>query len=195
MRSGKIRTFVAIEIPDALKARMREIQLLIGEGVRGLTLPKQEAVHLTVKFLGDIDEDAVPDITDALRAACAVVRPFTLVADGVGGFPSLRSPRVAWIGVNEHEALASLHKDIEDRLARLGIEKETISYKPHITLCRVRSIVESQELSKVVQEARPSLRMEFPVSEVIFFKSVLTPKGPVHTPLACIGLNQGVGNP
>lgn len=192
MTQGKIRTFVAIEISDALKERMREIQSLIGEGVRGVTLPKHDACHLTVKFIGDIDEDAVPDITGALTAACDGVRPFTLVADGVGGFPSLRSPRVVWVGVDEHEALAALHADIEEGLARLGIEKETIKYKPHVTLCRVRSITESQELSRIIQEARPSVRIEFPVTDVVFFKSVLTPKGAVHTPLARIGLNSGV---
>lgn len=189
MTSTKLRTFVAIEIPIALKERMHEIQLLISEGVRGVTLPSREACHLTVKFLGEIDEDAVPDITDALRAACNAIEPFTLVAEGVGGFPSLRSPRVVWVGVNENETLTVLHDNIEDRLLALGIEKETIKYRPHITLCRVRSIYESQDLSRAVNEMKPSLRMEFPVPEVVFFKSVLTAKGPVHTPLARIVLN------
>ena len=189
MTVGKIRAFIAIEIPDALKERMREIQSVISGGVRGLALPKQEAIHLTLKFLGDIDEDAVSHITDALRAACANVGHFTLAVDGIGGFPSLRCPRVVWAGVNEHEGLASLHKDIEDRLAKLGIEKESVRYKPHITLCRVRSIAESQELSRIVQESQPSLKMEFPVAELVFFKSVLTSKGPLHTPLARIALN------
>jgi len=187
MTSGAIRTFIAIEISDELKEKMREIRSLIAGGMRGLSLPEKESIHLTVKFVGDVDESAVPGITRALESACAGVRPFTLVAEGVGGFPSLRSPRVAWVGVKEEDVLTRLHADIEDRLARLGINKETVRYKPHITLCRARSIAESQDLSKVILDLQPVLRVEFQAAELVFFKSVLTPKGSVHTPLARLG--------
>lgn len=187
MTSGTIRAFIAVEISDELKEKLREIQTLIAGRMRGLNLPEKDSIHLTVKFLGNVDESAAPGIARALETACAAVRPFTLVAEGVGGFPSLRSPRVAWVGIKDEGALARLHADIEDRLVGLGIDRETVRYRPHITLCRARSIDESQDLSRAVNELQPVLRVEFPVTELVFFKSVLTPKGPVHTPIARVG--------
>jgi len=184
MTAGTIRAFIAIELSDELKVKLSEIQTLISERMRGLNLTAKGTTHLTVKFLGNVSESVVPDIARVLETACSKAHPFTLVAEGIGGFPSLRSPRVAWVGVGNDGPLLSLHADIENGLAAIGFDRETVRYKPHITLCRVRSIDESQDLSRVVAELQPSIRVEFPATEVVLFKSVLTPKGAVHTPIA-----------
>lgn len=190
MSSGKIRTFIAIEIPDELKARMREVAALIDCGFHGVTWPKPEVIHLTLKYLGEVDGDAVPRVIKALDGACAGIRPFTLVAEGVGAFPSMKSPRVVWIGVNEDVTLARLHENIKDGLAKAGVEREANPYKPHITLCRVRSIADSMEMSKSIQKAKPEVRFEFRVAAFALFKSVLTPNGSVHTQIARFELKQ-----
>ncbi|MBI5562682.1 MAG: RNA 2',3'-cyclic phosphodiesterase [Deltaproteobacteria bacterium] len=189
MASAKIRAFIAIEIPDELKERLGALRVLIDRGgLRGVTWPKPEVVHLTLKFLDEVDEADVPKIDAVLEAAAEGIHPFTLVAEHIGAFPSLKSPRVVWAGVRDSEILARLHANMEDGLERLGFERERGRYRPHITLCRVKSFEDSLAISRAIEEANPDILMAFKVGSFALFKSVLAPRGAVHTPVSRVEL-------
>lgn len=123
------------------------------------------------------------DIKAELNASAQGIEPFSLSVEGVGGFPNLKTPRVVWVGVNRNEALYKLQKNIEERLSKIGFEKEVKPFHPHLTLCRIRTIGDSKELGKAVTELNPEINLDFKVNSFRLYKSVLSPKGAEYTVL------------
>ena len=136
----QIRAFIAVELPpavrEAVEGVVRELRSGIGDGVRWV---RPEGVHLTLKFLGDIDADSVPAISDGLDRCAASAAPFDLFLEGVGVFPNARRPRVVWIGLGGAlEPLLALQHSIDRELEGLGFARERRPFTPHLTLGRVR---------------------------------------------------------
>lgn len=133
-----MRTFVAVfpppEVQEALHRAARSAP--VGGGVRW-TRPSN--IHLTLKFLGEVDKDSLDGIHTALLGIAGRHEPFRVQPAGLGTFPSARKARIIWAGVAEGStSLAALAKDIEDSLELLGFGRETRPYKPHATLGRAR---------------------------------------------------------
>src|SRR6185295_8788792 len=134
-----VRAFVAVESPPEVQDQAgRLIQRLQASSAQvKWTDPKQ--LHWTLKFLGNIDLDEVPEICDALAVAVAGMAPFDVEAAGVGAFPDVHRPRTVWIGMGHgSEEMISLHDAIERSLAKLGYRTEGRRYRPHLTIGRVR---------------------------------------------------------
>lgn len=180
-----MRTFVAIEIePEIKEAILAAGDRVKGSGIRA-TWVKEGAIHLTLKFLGEMKVEKTPEVTDALREAAAAVSPFGVKVAGLGAFPNGRRPRVIWAGVEEETgALRSLWEGIERSLSRLGFKKEGRGLHAHITIGRVRGA--PMDLSGLLAE--PFEGGEQDVGEIVLFQSELHPSGAVHTPLARIPL-------
>ena len=125
------RLFVAIRPPEAVRARLFA---LMG-GVRGARWQSDDQLHLTLRFIGEVDRHAAGDI----QAALAGVRhpPFDLALSGVGAFDRRGQPAALWAGVAPHEPLKALHKKVDQALVRAGLEPERRAYLPHITLARI----------------------------------------------------------
>ena len=176
-----MRTFVAIELDDAIRTAI----VTAGERLRGTRLKatwvREHGVHLTLKFLGDVPAERVPEIAAALEEAAAGVEPFGFAVRGLGAFPNARRPRVLWTGVVEESgALAALVGRVEDGLSRLGFKKEGRRFHAHLTIGRVRS---------APKDVTPWLQDPFEagvqdVEEIVLFQSELHPGGAVYTPLA-----------
>ena len=143
----QIRAFIAVELPpavrEAVEGVVRELRSGIGDGVRWV---RPEGVHLTLKFLGDIDAGSVPAVSRAMAQCAASAAPFDLFLEGVGVFPNARRPRVIWIGLGGAlEPLLALQHSIDRELEGLGFARERRPFTPHLTLGRVRDGLSAQQ--------------------------------------------------
>jgi RNA 2',3'-cyclic 3'-phosphodiesterase len=148
-----------------------------------------ENFHITLKFLGGIDEARVPPIVDALRAAAAGHRAFALEIRGLGAFPAPTRPRVLWAGVTGGgEALMALAGAVDAALAGLGFEHEARAFAAHVTLARVREPRRVPPLADAIDRAGAQ-RFGGPlIDHVALVRSDLSPRGARYTPLATIPL-------
>ena len=135
-----MRAFVAIELSDdAKRALAALIQSLRNRRIDGLRLVRPEGIHLTLKFLGNIDASRVQPIAAALAAASARHTPFRLTLTAPGFFPNADRARVLWIGVGgELRPLIDLQRDVDETLAALGFAAEKRPFNPHLTIARMR---------------------------------------------------------
>lgn len=136
----RMRAFVAIELSaDAKCALTALIQSLRNRRIDGLRLVRPEGIHLTLKFLGNINASRVPRIAEALAAASARHAPFRLTLTAPGFFPNADRARVLWVGVGgELRPLIDLQRDVDETLAALGFAAEKRPFNPHLTIARMR---------------------------------------------------------
>ena len=146
-------------------------------------------VHLTLKFLGYVDEAKVPALVQALTRACEGSGPFELALSGLGVFPSPSRPRVAWVGLSGGvETLLRLQEGVENVLSPLGFPREERSFTPHLTIARLREGVAPQEaraFGEAFLRASPE-SVSFKVEGISLMKSQLTPSGAIYTRLAFV---------
>jgi 2'-5' RNA ligase len=184
-----MRIFIAIEIPSEIKSAIADWQRELG-GRRGWTSPSN--VHLTLKFLGEVEAELRAGIEAAAHGAAAEVLPFKLSTAGVGLFPSRREPRILWIGVGgEIEQAVRLQADLDARLSRFGFEREQRPFQPHLTVARLKDPREARRLAaRALVSAFPQL--EFAVTEMVLMSSQLHPSGAIYTPLNRFKLGGGI---
>ncbi len=177
-----IRTFIAIglgnEISQDLERYIEGLQQLV-EGVRWVAV---QNIHLTLRFLGSLDEGGVLRVRRAVLAGAEGTLPFTLRPGSLGGFPDLRRPRVLYINLEgDLETLKRLQSRIEDELFRSDFSKQDKPFSPHITIGRVRRGRRALWNAPTIPIQSTS---EMLVREILILKSDLRPEGPVYTPLA-----------
>lgn len=137
--SQKIRTFIAIDTPPAFKIQMEEILTELEPAHLPVRWEKPYKLHLTVKFLGDIDSGLLDKVKLALDEIALKHKPFWLRYSGFGFFPNPGNPRIIWVGCTPLSPdLNHLYNDIEDSCNKLGFEKEKREFHPHITIGRVK---------------------------------------------------------
>ncbi len=183
-----IRSFVAIELGEPLREKVARLRESSGLGLEPLRWVDAKNVHLTLKFLGDVEEDIVPGVLERLGEACGDVAPFDMTLSGLGSFPPGRPPRVVWVGVAEEggaENVRRLASRIDKSLEPLGFERERAEARPHVTLARAkdgarRVSLERASATGVVGSAR--------VESVALKASRLTPSGPVYSTLGEVPL-------
>ncbi len=149
-------------------------------------------IHLTLKFFGNIDEEACDEIMDAVGKAVSEVKPFSLAVKGLGAFPSMRNPRVIWVGIEDGgEVIKPLQRAIEENIRGSGYPGEEREFKPHLTLGRLRSGRGKSGLLGKMEDLFPIDLGEFRVDRLILFKSDLRPTGPIYTKLRVLKLGGG----
>lgn len=150
------------------------------------------SIHLTLKFLGDIDVNMTGKITAVMEEAVRGVHPLHLEISGLGVFPNPRRVQVVWVGLTgELERLGQLQKRIEAGLTPLGFAAESRSFTPHLTLARVRDRAtpyERQDLGRLIEGTHFEADCGLNVESVNLMKSQLTREGPVHTRLSSVVL-------
>jgi 2'-5' RNA ligase len=189
-----IRSFVAIDLSDSAKEVLEEV----GQRLRSqaphkcVRWSRVTAVHLTLKFLGDVAEADLPEIKDVLAQVARRHVPFTFTIGGLGCFPNVKRPRVVWVGVQEETgALAALQRDVEKNLVPLGFEPEKRAFHPHLTLGRTRRNArpaDRRRLGEIVVEAGVGELSRVHVESFRLMRSDLRPDGAVYTPLAVFDL-------
>jgi len=184
MVSQTIRSFIAIELPAAVIALLDRVQQeLKALGLKARWVRPQN-IHLTLKFLGNIDCAAIEEIGRAMAEAAGECAPFTLTVGGIGFFPGIRRPRVVWIGLGGATAvLLNLQGNLADRLAAVGFAKEKRSFKAHLTVGRIRQAVNPNILDQAVQAYSDIGNLKFSADRIILFESDLKPSGAVYSHL------------
>ena len=173
-----VRTFIAIDLAPEVRERMRGPQEALAGCRARLSLVKPPAIHITLKFLGEIDEKALARVKEALSALRFT--PFEVSLAGVKGNPP-PSPRVIWCEVRDEGGCRRLFQLVEDALAPLGIPREKRAYTPHATLARVKR--PDPSLIPVLKSLASEEFGSCPVRSIRLKKSTLTPTGPVYEDL------------
>ena len=182
------RLFIAILLPQAIKGRLADAQHALlrrtpGGVVRWAPL---EQVHLTLRFLGDVPEESVREIIEAMHRATSSVAPFTLRASGLGCFPEARRPRVLWAGVaGDLAALRNLQERLASETASWG-QREERAFHAHLTLGRIKDGAgrEAGRLGAAVAEGGGCDFGDWHVNAVTLLRSELSPDGARHSVLA-----------
>jgi len=183
-----MRLFVSVDL-DGLAGEVRAVQEHL-EGADGLNVVDPGQAHVTLKFLGDVEESRVDELTDELTGAVADsgVGPFTAEFGGLGVFPHLGYISVVWLGVREgSKQLIRLHEAIEDRTVAMGFEPEDHEFTPHVTLARMEH-AGGKELVQNAVESRDPDAGRLDVEEVRLTESVLTDEGPEYSTVASFRL-------
>lgn len=183
-----LRTFICIELSEKVRERIAELQQQLKPLGSGVSWTRPEGIHLTLKFLGDIESARVADIAGAVERAAQGVDPFRITVAGTGGFPNLSRPRVLWVGIESSaSALFVVQSQIEIELARLGYPREERRFSPHLTLGRVKSPEAVREICRELQQ-RSFAPVTFTAGSIIIMRSDLKPDGALYTPLRTIEL-------
>jgi 2'-5' RNA ligase len=168
-----IRAFIAIELDRAVLRRIAEAIDTLRDKIPGIRWTPDENRHLTLKFLGDIDENRVETIDQALQRELSLFPRFTINAKGLGVFPDARKPRILWIGV-EGNPLVELAERVDTALATLGFERERRRFTPHLTIGRWRQLVRSEaDFHALLERWRERDFNGCAVDEVVLFRSIL----------------------
>ena len=191
-----MRTFVAIELDGQLKRPLEALQDRLKPHCPGLRWMDPAKIHLTLKFIGEIAEDRIVEISAALDELAAQCRPFQFVIERMGVFGHSGPVKVVWVGIRDDEdgALPRCHALCERLLEPLGIPPERRPFNPHLTLARNRDARQSKTIRQAV-EPHAELRVGVQeVESVTFYHSTLTSRGPVYQPLSR-HVFQGAGEP
>jgi 2'-5' RNA ligase len=189
--SETIRSFIAVELPDDVLSALGRVQeQLRSYGFRTKWV-RPANIHITLKFLGDIDSAAIEAIASAMVSAAGGCEPMSLAAKGIGVFPNIKRPRVLWAGLGgEVNLLAGLQRKLDDLLGDIGFAKERRSFKGHLTLGRFKARVNSKEILRALTEFEGFETPSFTVRELILFKSELKPSGAVYSKLEQISFER-----
>jgi len=168
------RLFIAIDIPDWAK---EELTRLCSFGLQGVKWVDSSQFHLSLRFVGEVDEFLFRDIDDSLTKIKG--KPFTLHLAQVGTFPGSKSPRVIWAGVAKNDELSRLQKKVEVQLNRIGIKGDKRKFSPHITLGRIKLPKVKRIGDFLVQNSLYKSEL-FEVDRFYLYSSTLTPKGAIY---------------
>jgi RNA 2',3'-cyclic 3'-phosphodiesterase len=173
-----MRLFYAIELGDELLDLLEETTAPLRAEAPELAWVPREKRHLTLKFLGDVEETAAPKLVEAADRAAARQLPLEMRVRQIGAFPNFRRARVVWIGVEQEPRLELLHHDLEVACAEEGFEIEGRPFRPHITLARVRTPLPVERLRAFARAAR-TVRMQatVQVERITLLESTLAPNG------------------
>ena len=186
---ASIRSFIAIDVPDTVRAFAEERQQILKEAGIHLKWVRPANIHLTLQFLGDVDTEKLPNIETALAAAAKSSCPFSLKAKGLGVFPNLKRPRVVWIGLDgQTDLLHDLYRQISASMVPEGFPEDKKDFKGHLTIGRVKGRI-NRQIESVISARFNDETPPFKVSSVYLFKSQLTPRGAIYTKLAQAPLN------
>ena len=181
---GMVRCFVAIECgePEVVKGIV-DVQRALGGSGADMKPVEAENIHLTLKFLGEIDQGKVDEVAEVVKGIG--FSPFKFMVEEVGVFPNLRRPSTIWAGITEGVAdLSAVFEELDLKLSKLGFERERRRFQPHLTICRVRSGKNRDQLVEELLRVKDTVFGKVSVDRVSLKKSVLTPSGPIYSTLA-----------
>jgi 2'-5' RNA ligase len=184
-----MRTFIAIPLTAECISMLEKAQEKLRSFNSDVRWVSVSSIHLTLKFLGEIDPETLPEMTELLQKESGDEHEFGLELDGLGGFPNLRNPRVLWCGIDgDVERLMSLQKKVEAACERLGFLPENREFHPHLTLGRVQGKRNLQPLLDYIRIAA-GLQCSFTATEFHIYRSVLSPRGARYSVLETVRLS------
>jgi RNA 2',3'-cyclic 3'-phosphodiesterase len=175
------RGFISIDIKATPQIIMFEKEMAkTGADVK---LVEPGNIHITVKFLGDTNENYIDAIEQSIKESVPTVKPFPITLKGTGVFPNQNYMKVIWIGITDDGKIETIARAIDEKLERLGFKKENRGFSPHLTVGRVKTARNKDQLLKIIENYQT---VEFTIQNIqsiTLKKSELTPKGPIYTTL------------
>lgn len=179
-----VRCFVAIECnnPEVIK-RIKKVQTTLEGTGANLKNVEPENIHLTLKFLGEITQQKLDEVTQVVEDISFY--PFTFSVEEVGVFPNMRRPTTIWAGITEGVSnIVTVFEKLDVKLSRLGFKQEHRKFQPHLTIGRVRTGQNKNQLVEELLRLKDEVFGEVKVDRIMLKKSILTPKGPIYSILA-----------
>jgi len=179
-----MRSFIAIEPSLQIKNYLSRIQDKLKTGGIDIKWVNPRDIHLTLKFLGDIEDAILDKITGILEAVSCGKSAFPMRLSSLGAFPDINFPRILWIGIDKgDQKVKEIVKDLEGRTSRLGIPKEEKAFFSHLTIGRARPGLNRRKLVEILTILKNEIakeELESYVTKLTLFKSTLTPQGPIY---------------
>lgn len=188
---ARIRSFIGVDIGAAIRENAVALQERLARTGAGVKWVDPSSLHITLLFLGEVDDRDIMPIARAVESAARREAAFSLQIEGVGAFPTPRRPKVIWAGVGDGaDALRRLYANIEAKLLELSVyRKEERSYTPHLTLGRAKSESDGLLLAPELARLTAWNAGRTAVNEVLLFSSEPGSRGPEYAVLARANLN------
>jgi 2'-5' RNA ligase len=171
-----MRAFIAIDLPESIRATLRRKQAAFRSASSDARWTHPEGIHLTLKFLGEVPEHKVREVSDYLKKL-GPFEPFAIRVKGLGFFPDGRRPRVFWVGIEESAPLVRLAEEVDQAMGSIGFAREERAFRPHLTLARFRAPQAQPALQAAVSQEGDQDLGSFEVSDFFLFESKLSPHG------------------
>ena len=182
----KIRCFIALDLSDETRSELDRIIGVLQEADANVKWVKPTSIHLTLKFLGQVEEEKIARISERLKDIARGASPFDILLEGMGAFPKWDYVKVIWVGLGEgSDKVKDLAKKTEEIMSEEGFEKETREFSPHLTLGRVRSAKKKKQLKEMSDSVKVDPASSH-ISRIVLFKSELSPQGARYTELASV---------
>ena len=180
-----MRMFIAIDLDPEIKTSLSDLlRRLRRLAPKNISWIREPGMHLTLKFLGEVEEARIPSIQVHMNEAAAASPAFSLKFRGTGAFPpQAKTPRVLWIGTEEQPAIMSLAERLAAVMEESGFEREDRPFRPHLTLGRVRHGQGIHDAVAELEKHRETVFGEMTVRRITLFRSVLKPTGAEYSVL------------
>jgi len=183
-----IRCFIAIDLEERIIHKLgkiiEDVRQDLNTDDKSIRWVKPEDIHLTLKFLGEVDDNLICDICRATDQCAGEFDPFEFEVAGLGCFPPGGAARVLWLGMEEgKENLQVLQERLDNYLKELDFPPEPRKFSPHLTLARIKSAAMGKAVQQLVKTLNPPSVGRQSVTELVVFQSELTKTGPIYTPL------------
>jgi len=177
------RLFIAANISEQTRSLIRAVQSELHFLKNDIRFVYPINVHLTLKFLGDVQEKRISQIIDLVESSVSSFQNFTYICEGTGIFPNAKRPRVLWLGITDgSEYLKQLATLLNKTLKDMPVKQEDKEYRSHITLGRVKGFKEGNlKLNEFLNYRYGKITNH--VSEIVLFESILRPKGAIYKPI------------
>jgi len=171
-----MRAFIAIDLPETIRTALRGKQAALRTALPGAAWTRPEGIHLTLKFLGEIPDAKVREVSESLKTL-GRFDAFSVAVRGLGFFPDTRRPRVFWAGVDAPPDLGQLAERVEGAMSKIGFGREDRAFRPHLTLARFRMPRPQPAAETLLARQGTEELGSFEVSEYFLFESRLLPQG------------------
>lgn len=171
-----MRLFIAIDLPEDWKRVLAEPEAHIGWLGRGVRWVEPRGMHLTLKFLGEVEENRLEELNAGLHAACGEISAFAMRLKGTGVFPNPKRPRIYWAGIEAPRELLELQSRVDAAMQKSGFEKDEHPFRPHLTLARIKEPIGKNRMTDALLnfqlESEPTT-----IREVLLMRSHLSREG------------------
>jgi 2'-5' RNA ligase len=185
---AKLRTFICLQLDQTLRSNLETFHQELLEQDWPMRWISVGNIHLTLKFLGDTDQNKIDYIEKALQRAVQNIDPFSVKVKGVGVFPNPAKPRIFWIGLENIDNLITLQRKVDQELALIGFEPEKRKFRPHLTAGRVKRGKRLIQVKPIIDRYKDHEFGNLIADKVTLMQSDLQPTGAVYTPLVQISL-------
>jgi 2'-5' RNA ligase len=187
---SSVRAFLAVPLAPHVLSSLSRLQAQLSRKINDIRWSHPQNLHLTLHFFGNIDQETLEKIKVSVLSVKRCHQPFKVDIRGLGAFPSLRRPKVIWLGLQPQAQLKQLHQDIQQSLRLAGLTPDSRPYSPHLTIGRVRrAAADLTEQGVTLSDTTIDYLL---IDRVVLFESRLQPQGAEHIPLFTVKLDDDI---